>query len=159
MDNVIQYKGYLARINYSSEDQILYGKIEGIDDWVTFEADSASEIEKEFHSAVDDYLAYCEEKGVEPSKSYKGSFNVRVSPELHKQAAMYGIKNGINLNQTVEMALKKMLNPEQESKCRICMMQKEASYPEMFASQLNDVWKSAKPWQDKVRNNYAGKLQ
>lgn len=56
--NRFDYKGYYTLIHFDSEDKVLYGKIEGIDDLVTFESDSAKEIEKEFHDAVDDWLEF-----------------------------------------------------------------------------------------------------
>lgn len=58
MENTLRYKGYFTNIQYSSEDRVFHGKIEGIDDLVTFESESAADIESEFHAAVDDYLAY-----------------------------------------------------------------------------------------------------
>ena len=82
MSNVIQYKGYFTNVEYSQEDQILFGKIEGIRDLVTFECENAGEVEQAFKEAVDDYLEFCEEEGKDPNKSFSGSFNVRVSPEL-----------------------------------------------------------------------------
>lgn len=59
--NILTYKGCFTAIEFDSEDKILYGKIEGIDDLVTFESDSAKEIEKEFHDAVDDWLKFRKE--------------------------------------------------------------------------------------------------
>ena len=59
--NRFDYKGYYTLIHFDSEDKVLYGKIEGIDDLVTFESDSAKEIEKEFHDAVDDWLEFRKE--------------------------------------------------------------------------------------------------
>ena len=59
--NRFDYKGYYTLIHFDSEDKVLYGKIEGIDDLVTFESDSAKEIEKEFHEAVDDWLEFRKE--------------------------------------------------------------------------------------------------
>ena len=59
--NRFDYKGYYTLIHFDSEDKVLYGKIEGIDDLVTFESDSAKEIEKEFHDAVDDWLKFRKE--------------------------------------------------------------------------------------------------
>lgn len=59
--NHFDYKGYYTLIHFDSEDKVLYGKIEGIDDLVTFESDSAKEIEKEFHDAVDDWLEFRKE--------------------------------------------------------------------------------------------------
>ena len=108
----LEYKGYYTRIEFSPEDKILFGKIEGINDLVNFEAESALDIENEFHLAVDDYLVYCESIGVEPDKSYKGSFNVRVSPELHKKAAIEAFKKGFSLNELVSHAISNYLKKE-----------------------------------------------
>lgn len=101
----MEYKGYQTRIIFDSESMVLRGKIEGINDYVDFESDSALKIEKEFHSAVDDYLAFCEEVGKSPEKEYKGTFNVRISPELHKQLAIESFKTGCSLNSTVKKAI------------------------------------------------------
>ena len=97
MSNILAYRGYLTKIEYSVVDMVLHGKIEGIVDLVTFESDSADEIEKEFHKAVDDYLLFCEEVGKEPNKTYKGSFNVRIDPQLHKEIALvaYATRPGV----------------------------------------------------------------
>ena len=86
MKNLLEYKGYYGKVEYSVEDQILFGKIEGIVDLVTFESKNADEIEKEFRDAVDDYLDFCHQVGKEPEKTYKGTFNVKIDPELHKEA-------------------------------------------------------------------------
>ena len=64
---------------------MLRGEIEGINDFVNFECADIQNVEKEFHEAVDDYLEFCKEVGKEPDKEYKGSFNVRISLELHKK--------------------------------------------------------------------------
>ncbi|MFQ9148111.1 MAG: type II toxin-antitoxin system HicB family antitoxin [Eubacteriales bacterium] len=110
MENTLYYKNYYTNVSYSAEDKILYGKIEGINDLVTFESESAETIEKEFHSAVDDYLAFCEEVGKEPEKVYKGSFNVRIAPELHKALAEYAARNGLSLNQATATAIEKFVS-------------------------------------------------
>ena len=102
---LLHYKGYSAKPEYSVEDRIFYGKILGIDDLVNFMSENAGELEKEFHAAVDDYLEFCKEIGKEPQKEYKGTFNVRVSPELHKQAAVCAAMENISLNRFVENAL------------------------------------------------------
>ena len=105
MKNILEYKGYHTKIEVDLEDGILYGKIEGIKDLVNFESETLDDLEKEFHLAVDDYLSFCEEVGKTPEKEYKGSFNVRVSPELHRQLALLAFKNSESLNQTVEKAI------------------------------------------------------
>ena len=105
MKNVLHYKGYSAKPEYSAEDQVFYGKILGIDDLVDFYTENAKEIEKEFHAAVDDYLAFCKEVGKQPQKEFSGTFNIRVSPELHRQAALYAQAHHLSLNGVVERAL------------------------------------------------------
>ena len=105
MKSVLEYKGYHTRIEFDAESMVLRGKIEGIKDFVDFESSDLLGIENEFHVAVDDYLQFCEEIGKEPDKEYKGSFNVRISPELHKALAIKALKSGETLNGTVEKAI------------------------------------------------------
>ena len=105
MNNVLEYKGYFTRVEYSADDNVLYGKIEGIRDLVNFACDKVDDIEKSFHEAVDDYLAFCADIGQEPDKTYSGSFNVRVSPELHRAAALAADREGVKLNAYVRAAI------------------------------------------------------
>ena len=111
-NGVLRYKGYYARPAYDPEDQIIYGKILGIDDLVNFYSETAKEVEEEFHKAVDDYLDFCKEIGKEPQKAYSGTFNIRVSEELHREAALCAQANGITLNAYVERALKRAVEQE-----------------------------------------------
>ena len=103
--NVLQYKGYHTIIEYDTETYMLRGKIEGINDFVNFQSENPKEIEQEFHNAVDDYLEFCKEVGKDPDKEYKGTFNVRIQPDLHKKLAFTALKNGESLNATVEKAI------------------------------------------------------
>ena len=105
MKNILQYKGYFTKIEYSVEDRLLYGKIEGIKDLVNFESENVEEIEQEFKNAVDYYLELCQELGQEPDKTYSGTFNVRISPALHRAVVLQAIKKGDSLNNTVEKAI------------------------------------------------------
>lgn len=107
--NVMTYKGYAGRIKYSAEDHIFYGDVEGLQDKITFEGKSVDELEKDFHEAVDDYLAFCKKFGKNPEKTYKGSFNVRIPPELHKAAAIQATERNISLNQFVSEAIQKYI--------------------------------------------------
>ena len=105
MKNLLEYKGYHAKIEFDSEDLVLRGKIEGIKDLVNFESADISTVEEEFHAAVDDYLEFCKDVGKEPDKEYKGTFNIRISPDLHKRLAIVAMQNGDTLNATVEKAI------------------------------------------------------
>lgn len=94
MANTIQYKGYIGSIEYSREDKLFFGKIELIDDLVTFEADSASELEINFAKVVDEYLQTC-----------KGVFNVRIDPKLHQKIHKEALKAGVSLNAFIQNVL------------------------------------------------------
>lgn len=98
MANTIEYKGYIGSIEYSSEDKCFFGKLEMIDDLVTFEADNAKELEANFKNAVDEYLQTCKALHREPQKILKGVFNVRVGNKLHQVAVKNATKLGISLN-------------------------------------------------------------
>ena len=109
MNNTIEYKGYVGNVEFSENDRVFFGKVMGIRALISYEGASADELIDDFHSAVDEYLALCEAQGKEPEKAYKGSFNVRISPELHKQAVIYAAGANMSLNSFVEQALRNSL--------------------------------------------------
>lgn len=104
-DNVLEYKGYYTLIRYDAHARKLRGVINGIDDYVDFSSDQVENIEQGFHQAVDDYLEFCKEVGKEPCKVYKGVFNVRIQPKLHRELVRISEMNGETLNAVVEKAL------------------------------------------------------
>ena len=106
MTNIAEYKGYCGEVRFSEEDGLLYGKVLGIRDLILFEGSSVSELIKDFHDSVDDYLRICKEQGRSPEKPYKGSFNVRISPELHRKAALMAMDQGVTLNAFVERSIR-----------------------------------------------------
>ena len=60
--------------------------------------------------STDDYLALCEENHTEPECAYKGSFNVRISPELHKQAVIFAMAHNMSLNSLVENSIEQAVH-------------------------------------------------
>ena len=107
MSNVLEYKGYYGTVEYSAADNVLFGKVIGVNSLISFEGNSVESLKEDFEGAVDDYLEMCAENCIEPEKAYRGSFNVRVSPELHKTLALYSASHGQTLNSTVEEAIKR----------------------------------------------------
>ena len=107
--NTLRYKGFIGSVNFSEEDSVFFGKIEGINGMVKFEGQSVQELTEAFHEAVDDYLAYCEEEGIQPHKSYSGSLNVRLTPEIHSHIAMLAQRAGISINAFIKQALEKQI--------------------------------------------------
>lgn len=107
--NILKYKGYMGKVEYSHEDEILHGVVEGINDFVDFASENASEIEEEFHKAVDGYIEFCKEVGKEPEKPYCGSFNIRMEPELHRAISRQAMAEGRTLNQFMVAAARREL--------------------------------------------------
>lgn len=99
------YKGYLAKIDYSDEDELFNGRLAGIDDVIGFHGDSVSELKAAFIEAVEDYLDTCKKLGKKPQKAYSGKFIVRVEPEIHARAAIAAKTEGKSLNAWVGDAI------------------------------------------------------
>ena len=109
MSNLLAYKNYNGTVEYSKEDGCLFGKVTGIKSLLSYEGDSVRYLEKDFQNVIDEYLRDCEEKGIEPEQPYKGTFNVRISPELHRIVAVYAMEHGKSLNAVVEEAIGNMV--------------------------------------------------
>lgn len=109
MKNMLEYKRYLGSVEFSSEDEIFHGKLEGIRDLVSYEATDVEGLKRAFHEAVDDYLATCEKKTKQPERPFKGTFNVRVRPDLHRRAYIFSTEHKTKLNNVVSEALEQYL--------------------------------------------------
>ena len=110
MNDILQYKGYYANVQYSAEDDVFFGSVIGINDLVSFEGTSVKGLKQSFYEAVDDYLDTCQAQGKEPEKTYKGSFNIRISSELHRQAAIVSAGKNMTLNDFVRYAIDMAVN-------------------------------------------------
>lgn len=110
MNNTMEYKGYVGSVEFSEEDSLLYGKVQGIRTLISYEGNTVDELISDFHSAIDDYLVLCESEGKEPERAYKGSFNIRFKdPDLHRRAALYAFNHNTSLNNVVEESVKRYL--------------------------------------------------
>lgn len=105
--NLMEYKDYFGSVSYSDDDRVLYGKLEGIRDLVSYEGQDVGSLRKGFEEAVDDYLETCKDQGRAPEKPFKGSFNVRVSPEIHRRVALKAANKGISLNKYISEILER----------------------------------------------------
>jgi predicted HicB family RNase H-like nuclease len=112
MKDLLKYQDFSGTVQFSAEDEVFHGKIVGIDDLVTFEGQSVEELKNSFHNAIEDYLEICESIGKSPHKSYKGSFNIRIKPVVHKKAVLKSTELGLSLNQFVEQAIQQKLTSQ-----------------------------------------------
>lgn len=111
--NILEYKGYVTKVTYDVHTQLLSGKVEGIVDAVTFECADVHGVERAFHDAVDHYLAFCENVGRRPAKAYKGQFNVRIDPKLHRAISLLAAQQDETLSAAVEHALQAYVDAHQ----------------------------------------------
>ena len=110
MKDMLSYKQYFGSIHYNQKDRIFYGKIEFIRALISYEGRDGDTLEAAFEEAVEDYLATCSEQGTAPEKPFKGSFNVRIAPELHERVAIAASQHGMSLNRYVAEALSQAVN-------------------------------------------------
>lgn len=114
MNDIMKYKEYLSAVHFSSDDEVFHGRIIGINDLVTFEGKSVTELKRAFKEAVEDYLETCAMLKKEPNKTYKGSFNVRVPIGLHREAALMASRKGMTLNELMKAAITLAISHEDE---------------------------------------------
>lgn len=100
----ITYKGFQASVEF--EDGALFVKVLHIDDLLVAQVDAASAAPEALKELVDAYLEDCRELGKEPHKSFSGTFNVRVGPDLHRKAAMAAAAEGKTLNAWIEETIR-----------------------------------------------------
>ena len=108
--DLLQYNGYEGTAELDMARRVCRGRILFIDDLVTYEAKTPQQLRQEFESAVDDYLETCAQVGKEPQRPFKGLFNVRVPPVLHRAAAIRAACDSVALNEVVVQALTAYLN-------------------------------------------------
>lgn len=105
--NVMNYKGYSARIEYSDEDDCFVGHVAGIRDIIGFHGASVAELKTAFEEAVEDYLATCKKLRRSAQRPYSGKVLLRIDPGLHAKAAMMAEAEGKSLNAWAQEALQR----------------------------------------------------
>jgi predicted HicB family RNase H-like nuclease len=108
--DTLKYKKYEGTAELDMTRQICRGKILFIDDLITYEAKSPTDLQREFETAVNDYIDTCSVLGREPQKPLKGQFNVRIPPALHKATVSRALADNVSLNDVVVRALDAFVN-------------------------------------------------
>ncbi|MCB1213197.1 MAG: type II toxin-antitoxin system HicB family antitoxin [Chlamydiia bacterium] len=107
---MMKYRGYLGHIEYDNEAKLFHSEVVGIKDVITFQGASVTELEEAFKASVDDYLAYCSERGEAPNKPYSGKFNLRIPPELHARLDIAAKAHNESLNAFITHSLEKTVS-------------------------------------------------
>ncbi len=105
MGSMMEYREYRAKISYDQEDDIFVGEVLGINDSLNFYGNTTQELKEAFHQSIDNYLELCKEIGKSPEKEFKGTFNIRIPSELHRQLSEEAELNHITLNQYIKTIL------------------------------------------------------
>ncbi|MCC8061387.1 MAG: type II toxin-antitoxin system HicB family antitoxin [Clostridiales bacterium] len=105
MNSMMEYKGYHATVEFDADDGIFVGEVFGIADSLNFHATSVEELKEMFQQSIDNYLDICEKTGKQPEREFKGSFNVRIPPEMHRRVVLAAEKNKMTLNQYIIKAI------------------------------------------------------
>ncbi len=93
---MLQHKGYFGTVE--ADEGGFVGRVSGLKDVITFEGETFSEVEQAFRDSIDDYLAFCAERGEQPDRPYSGKIPLRVDPEVHRKAAARAQAEGVSLN-------------------------------------------------------------
>ena len=94
----MNYKGYIGKVEFDDEAEIFHGEVINTRDIITFQGKTPKEIKREFINSIEDYLEFCDERGEQPEKPFSGKLNLRLTPDLHRQAYIASICEGKSLN-------------------------------------------------------------
>lgn len=111
---MLKYKGYAGHVTYDDDAKLFHGEVLGLRAVITFQGRSVDEIEAAFKDSIDDYLEWCEERGVSPEQPFSGKFNLRLTPELHAQLTKAAKAHSVSLNQYIQEALNVYLQEKED---------------------------------------------
>ena len=110
IDSTIKYMGYQGTVEYSAEDNLLYGKVIGINGLISYEGEDLSTLKQCFVESINDYLAQCEAEGIPPMRPAYGKIdNINISPELHRDFELFFVKRNKKISEALEEAIKQYI--------------------------------------------------
>ncbi len=96
---MMEHKGYYAgKVTFDDDAGIFHGEVVGTRDVITFQGQSAAQLKKAFKDSIDEYLAFCSERGREPEKAFSGRFVLRIGPEEHRMVSAAAQSSGVSIN-------------------------------------------------------------
>lgn len=94
----MEYKGFLGSVTFDDEADLFHGEVANLRDVITFQGKSVKELRKAFRDSIEDYLAFCKERGESPEKPFSGKFMIRMDPEIHRQIFLAAKFSGKSIN-------------------------------------------------------------
>ena len=137
----MKYKGYTAVLKLDEEQGTLFGRVIGLRDVITFQAESVPQAIEEFHASVDSYLELCRSRQESPEKPYSGNFMVRVDPELHRQIATWAQVKSVSINSLVASLIRHACESGEEMEAKGIMAADAMKAKDIMASrdELKDL--------------------
>ena len=98
---MLNYKGYTGHVEFDDEAGLFHGEVLDLKDVITFQGRSVEELEAAFQDSIEDYLAFCQERGEDPDKPFSGRLMLRLPPALHREVHVRAKREGKSLNQWI----------------------------------------------------------
>ena len=124
---MMEYQGYIGIVEFDGEAGLFHGEVINTRDVITFQGKSVQELKQAFRASVDDYLAFCQERGEEPDKPFSGQFMTRIPPDLHRQVNLAASLSGKSLNAWVSEQLQKAVARMETTKATLSVRKNSRS--------------------------------
>jgi len=105
MTKTIQHKGYIGELELDVDAGVIHGEVINTQAVLTFEGDTIAEAKAAFVDTVEDYLAWCKERGADPEKPFSGTLSLRIGHALHREVATAARRQHQSINSFITMAL------------------------------------------------------
>lgn len=99
MNKLLNHKGFKAKVEFSADDNVFWGRLIGIKDEVTFEGETVKDLKQAFRDAVEFHIELCEKSGERPKKQYSGKVMLRLPDKLHAKIAEAAASAGKSINE------------------------------------------------------------
>ncbi len=109
MSDLLHYKGCLGSVEYSQEDDVLHGKLQGIGALVNYEGEDLKTLKAAFEEAVDSYLEFCKEVGETPEKPFEQAIQYQPDPIHYQRAINYAKEHDLSVKAVLDRALEEFL--------------------------------------------------
>jgi predicted HicB family RNase H-like nuclease len=108
MPKPLEYKGYVARVEYDDDAGVFHGEVVNTRDVITFEGTCVDDLRREFVESVEDYLDFCTQRGEDPEKPFSGTFTLRTTPELHRKIYISARQAGLSTTEWINRTIEKV---------------------------------------------------
>jgi predicted HicB family RNase H-like nuclease len=112
---MLNYKGYMGYVEFDEEAEIFHGEVINTKDIITFQGRTVKEIKKAFIDSIDDYLEFCADRGERPEKPFSGKLNLRLTPDIHREAYIAAKYEGMSLNTWIVDTVKEAIHHHQQA--------------------------------------------